>query len=82
MTGYTIYYQQEGGERRSLRTEAGDTTANISGLIAGATYSLSIVALSTLWPSNEVDEYFIIVYSLFILPHIDLNLKYIELWTS
>ena len=60
MTGYTIYYQQEGGERRSLRTEAGDTTANISGLISGATYSLSIVALSTLWPSNEVDEYFII----------------------
>ena len=60
MTGYTIYYQQEGGERRSLRTEAGDTTANISGLISGATYSLSIVALSTLWPSNEIDEFFTI----------------------
>ena len=44
----------------NVRTEAGDTTANISGLIAGATYSLSIVALSTLWPSNEIDESFTI----------------------
>ena len=60
VTGYTIYYQQEEGERRSLRTETKATTANISGLISGATYSLSIVALSSLWPSNKIDESFTI----------------------
>ena len=53
MTGYTIYYQQEGGKRRSLRTEAGAITANISGLISGETYSITVVALSTSLPSNE-----------------------------
>ena len=53
VTGYTIYYQQEGGERRSLRTEAGAITANISGLISGETYSITVVALSTSLPSNE-----------------------------
>ena len=58
MTRYTIYYQQEGGERRSLRTEAGATTANIIGLISEATYSISIVALSTILSSNQSVESF------------------------
>ena len=61
MTDYTIYYQQEGGERISLRTEAGTTTANISGLISGATYSISMAVLSTLFPRNEIVQQFITI---------------------
>ena len=59
MTGYTIYYQREEGERRSLRTEAGATTANISGLISGASYSMAV--LSTLFPRNEIVQQFITI---------------------
>ena len=74
MTGNTIYYQHEGGERRSLRTEAKATTANISGLISGATYFLSILALSTFLPSSESVEYFTLgMYTRFVLPHNDLH---------
>ena len=55
MTGYIIYYQQE--EERGLRlsesAEAAATTASITGLIAGATYSITMVATSSTLPSTE-----------------------------
>ena len=75
MTGYTIYYQQEGGERRSLRTEAGGTTANISGLISGATYSITVEALSTFLPSNECLPYNITTTHLYIIIYIYMKHK-------
>ena len=55
MTGYIIYYQQEeeGGQRLSVGAEAAATNASITGLIAGATYSITMVATSSTLPSNE-----------------------------
>ena len=53
MTGYIIYYQQDGGQRLSQSAGSTDTAAIITGLIAGATYSVTMVATSTTLPSNE-----------------------------
>ena len=54
MTGYIIYYQQEeGGQRFSESAEAAATTASITGLITGATYSITMVATSSTLPSTE-----------------------------
>ena len=54
MTGYIIYYQQEeGGQRFSESAEATATNASITGLIAGATYSITMVATSSTLPSTE-----------------------------
>ena len=48
MTGYIIYYQQEeGGQRLSESAGAAATTTTITGLIAGATYSITMVAISS-----------------------------------
>ena len=57
MTGYIIYYQQEeeGGLRLSESAEAAATTASITGLIAGATYSITMVATSSTLPSTETE---------------------------
>ena len=52
VTGYTIYYQQEGGERSLVSAMASDTSSTISGLIEGATYSIAIVATSNTLPST------------------------------
>ena len=52
VNGYTIYYQQEGGERYSLSVGANETNATINGLIEGATYSIIIVATSNTLPST------------------------------
>ena len=52
MTGYTIYYQQEGVQRSSASAGASDTFATISGLIEGVTYSITIVATSNTLPST------------------------------
>ena len=52
VTGYTIYYQQEGGERSSASAGASATSATISGLIEGATHSITIVATSNTLPST------------------------------
>ena len=52
MTGYIIYYQQQdGGQRLSLTT--GGTSVNITGLITGATYSISVASTSGTLPSTE-----------------------------
>ena len=55
VTGYIIYYQQEeeGGQRLSESAGAAATTASITGLIAGVTYSITMVATSSTLPSTE-----------------------------
>ena len=55
MTGYIIYYQQDGGQRLSQSAGPTDTNANITGLIAGATYSITMVATMSTLPSIETD---------------------------
>ena len=53
VTGYTIYYQQQdGGVNSSLGAGQTETSITIPGLIAGATYSISIVATSSTLPST------------------------------
>ena len=53
VTGYIIYYQQDGGERLSQNAGATATTATITGLIAGAAYSITMLATSSTLPSTE-----------------------------
>ena len=47
VTGYIVFYQQESGGQNGT-VKAGQTADSISinGLIAGATYSISVVAMS------------------------------------
>ena len=47
VTGYIIYYQQEGGGWSAVSAGPNATTATISGLIEGAVYSITIVATSS-----------------------------------
>ena len=52
VTGYIIYYQQQdGGQRLSLTAGTSNT---ITGLITGATYSISIAAISNALFSTEI----------------------------
>ena len=53
VTGYIIYYQQDGGQRLSENAGATATTTTITGLIVGATYSFTMVANSSTLPSTE-----------------------------
>ena len=54
VTGYVIYYQQEdGGQWLSESAEASASTMTITGLIAGAIYSVTMVATSSTLPSTE-----------------------------
>ena len=55
VTGYIIYYQQDGEERLSQSAESTATTAIITGLMARATYSVTMVAISSTLPSNETE---------------------------
>ena len=53
VTGYIIYYQQQdGGHSDSEIAATTATTAIITGLIAGATYSITMVATSRTLPST------------------------------
>ena len=53
VTGYIIYYQQQdGGHNGSKMAGATATTATITGLMTGATYSIAIVATSSTLPSK------------------------------
>ena len=53
VTGYIIYYQQQdGGHTTSKMAGATATTATITGLMTGATYSITMVATSSTLPSN------------------------------
>ena len=55
VTGYIIYYQQHGGQRLSQSAGPTATTAAITGLMAGANYSITIVVTSTTLPSNKTE---------------------------
>ena len=51
--GYIIYYQkQDGGHNGSQMAGATATTATITGLIPRATYSITMVATSSILPST------------------------------
>ena len=53
VTGYIIYYQQQaGGQTGSEMGGATATTATITGLMTGATYSITMVSTSSALPSN------------------------------
>ena len=65
VTGYIIYYQQEGGERLSQSAGSTDTTAIITGLM-GETYSITIVTISSILPSTETAAQTIAVLLCFI----------------
>ena len=52
VTGYIIYYKQDGGQRLSQSVRATATAAIITGLSNG-TYSITVVATSSTLPSNE-----------------------------
>ena len=54
VTGYIIYYQQDGGQRLSQSAGPTATTATITGLIAG-TYSITIIANSSTLTSTETE---------------------------
>ena len=52
--GYIIYYQQQDvGHNGLVIPGATTTTATITGLMTGATYSITMVATSSTLPSNE-----------------------------
>ena len=55
VTGYIIYYQQDGGQRFSQSAGSTATNVTIIGLIAGITYSVTMLATSTTLPSNETE---------------------------
>ena len=53
VTGYIIYYQQQvGGHNDSVMAGATATTVTITGLMTGATYSITMVATSSRLPST------------------------------
>ena len=53
VTGYIIYYQQQdGGHTDLVYAEANVTTATITKLMTGATYSITMVATSSTLPST------------------------------
>ena len=56
VTGYIIYYQQQDGghtNSKKLKAKKAATTATITGLIQGATYSITMVATSSTLPSDK-----------------------------
>ena len=52
VTGYTIYYQQIDGTQTGSVTAKNTDTINITGLIAGANFSISVLANSNTLPST------------------------------
>ena len=57
VTGYIIcYQQQDGGHTGSVMAGANATTATITGLMTGATYSITMVATSSTLPSTVTAE--------------------------
>ena len=61
VTGYIIYYQQDGGQRLSENVGAAATTATITGLITGAIYSVSMMATSSILLSTETAAQTVII---------------------
>ena len=55
VTGYIISYQpQDGGHSGSVNIDENVTSTIITGLMTGATYSITIVATSNTLPSTEI----------------------------
>ena len=54
VTGYIIYYQQQNGGHNGSEEVVGatTTTATITGLMTGATYSITMVSTSSTLPST------------------------------
>ena len=52
VTGYTIYYQQIDGKQNGSVTAKNTETINITGLIAGANFSIGVLANSNTLPST------------------------------
>ena len=53
ITGYTVIYQQiDGQQYGSVTAKDTDTNINITGLIAGANFSISVLANSNTLPST------------------------------
>ena len=62
MTGYIIYYQQQDGGHNGSETARGTaTTATIAGLMTEATYSITIMATSSMLPSTVTAAEIIII---------------------
>ena len=53
VTGYIIYYQEDGGQRLSQSVKYTATTATITGLIQGTNYSFTMVTTSSILHSVE-----------------------------
>ena len=60
-TGYRISYQTGGGSEQSVDIGATATSHTLTGLQSGATYSISIVALSSTLPSTVVGPEMVIL---------------------
>ena len=54
VTGYVIYYQQEGGNVMTMNAGADETNITISGLIGGNIYFVTLLATSTTLPSEVI----------------------------
>ena len=67
VTGYVIYYQQDGGERMSVSVEASATSYTITGLTTGATYSISMVATSNTLSSTVIGPQTITIGIVYVL---------------
>ena len=61
VTGYRIFYQIGGGSEQSVPVGASATNHTLTGLQSGATYSISIVALSSTLPSTVVGPETVII---------------------
>ena len=53
MNGYIIYYQRDGGEERSYMVDGGATTSITIMELSTGTYSITMVATSTSFPSSR-----------------------------
>ena len=68
VTGYTIFYQQIDGEHSGPTTTGRtDTSATITGLIVGATFSISVSATSDTLPSTRTQGKEILI-GMYVLP--------------
>ena len=73
MTGYIIYYQQDGGQKLSQSAGPTDTTANITGLIKGASYSVTMASTTNTLSSTESEAE---TFTIGILLHVSHSIYY------
>ena len=53
VNGYIIYYQRDGGEEESSMVDGGATTSTTIMELSAGTYSVTMVATSTSFPSSN-----------------------------